>query len=116
MTDSGPFETSFKNIFYYFFRYQWENGTFWDITLMELYEVKNDKYYIRPCIKQLWIHSILHESSLLNYETYRQDKIKFIEKHNGINEFYPLTDFKPITDIQLQKEFTGKMRGNSILR
>lgn len=46
-----------------------------------------------------------HESNLLDYEIYRQDEIWFVEKHNGMTEIYPLTDFKPRADLQIQKGY-----------
>lgn len=46
-----------------------------------------------------------HESNLLDYEIYRQDEIWFVEKHDGATEIYPLTDFKPRADLQLQKGY-----------
>ena len=46
-----------------------------------------------------------HESNLLDYEIYRQDEIWFVEKNNGSTELYPLTDFKPRADLQLQKGY-----------
>ena len=46
-----------------------------------------------------------HESNLLDYELYRQDEIWFAEKNDGSTEIYPLTDFKPRADIQLQKGY-----------
>lgn len=46
-----------------------------------------------------------HESNLLDYEIYRQDEIWFVEKHDGMTEIYPLTDFKPRADLQIQKGY-----------
>ena len=46
-----------------------------------------------------------HESNLLDYDIYRQDEIWFVEKNNGSTELYPLTDFKPRADLQLQKGY-----------
>lgn len=46
-----------------------------------------------------------HESNLLDYDIYRQDEIWFVEKNNGSTEIYPLTDFKPRTDLKLQKGY-----------
>lgn len=46
-----------------------------------------------------------HESNLLDYDLYRQDEIWFVEKNNGSTEIYPLTDFKPRADLQLQKGY-----------
>ncbi len=46
-----------------------------------------------------------HESNLLDSDIYRQDEIWFVEKHNGSSELYPLTDFSPRSDLQLQKGY-----------
>lgn len=46
-----------------------------------------------------------HESNLLDYELFRQDEIWFAEKNDGSTELYPLTDFKPRADLQLQKGY-----------
>ncbi len=46
-----------------------------------------------------------HESNLLDANIYRQDEIWFVEKHNGMTELYPLTDFSPRADLQLQKGY-----------
>ena len=46
-----------------------------------------------------------HESNLLDADIYRQDEIWFVEKHNGMTELYPLTDFSPRADLQLQKGY-----------
>lgn len=46
-----------------------------------------------------------HESNLLDYDIYRQDEIWFVEKNSGSTVLYPLTDFKPRADIQLQKGY-----------
>ena len=46
-----------------------------------------------------------HESNLLDYDLFRQDEIWFVEKNNGSTEIYPLTDFKPRTDLQLEKGY-----------
>lgn len=46
-----------------------------------------------------------HESHLLDYDIYRQDEIWFVEKRRGCTEIYPLTDFKPRADLQLQKGY-----------
>ena len=46
-----------------------------------------------------------HESNLLDYDLFRQDEIWFVEKNNGSTEIYPLTDFKPRADLQLEKGY-----------
>lgn len=46
-----------------------------------------------------------HESNLLDYDIYRQDEIWFVEKNNGSTVLYPLTDFKPRADLQIQKGY-----------
>lgn len=46
-----------------------------------------------------------HESNLLDYDLYRQDEIWFVEKNDGATELYPLTDFKPRADLQIQKGY-----------
>ena len=46
-----------------------------------------------------------HESNLLDYEIFRQDEIWFVEKHQGATVVYPLTDFKPRSDFQIQKGY-----------
>lgn len=46
-----------------------------------------------------------HESNLLDHDIYRQDEIWFVEKNDGETEIYPLTDFKPRADLQIQKGY-----------
>ena len=41
----------------------------------------------------------------LNKETFRRDEIWFVEKNNGSTVLYPLTDFKPRADLQIQKGY-----------
>lgn len=47
-----------------------------------------------------------HESNLLDLEIFRQDEIWFVEKnHAGASVFYPLSEFKPRYDKDIQKGY-----------
>ena len=46
-----------------------------------------------------------HEAAIMDQELFRRDEIWFVEKHNGMTELYPLTDFSPRADLQLQKGY-----------
>ena len=47
-----------------------------------------------------------HESHLLDLEIFRQDEIWFTEKNKeGSTKMYPLSDFKPRYDLDIQKGY-----------
>jgi uncharacterized protein len=47
-----------------------------------------------------------HESHLLDLDIFRQDEIWFTEKNDvGATQMYPLSDFKPRYDLDIQKGY-----------